>query len=172
MAQLKDTTITGNLTVSGEIDLNKILESSKFFASPSGSSGTPTFRSLTTTDLPVADYVVAKGTSGIWSYWKWNSGLAILIGEKQSTNNWTGNTWGSIYDGCDMSMGNYPFTFSQLPCVTAYVQSCDNNASGYFMISIATNGTMSSSPGMSLVRAAQGTYGHPVLKCLVVGRWK
>ena len=26
--------------------------------------------------LPVADYVVAQGTSGIWTYRKWNSGIA------------------------------------------------------------------------------------------------
>ena len=31
--------------------------------------------------LPVADYVVAQGTSGIWTYRKWNSGLAECWGE-------------------------------------------------------------------------------------------
>ena len=31
--------------------------------------------------LPVADYVIEQGTSGIWTYRKWNSGLAECWGE-------------------------------------------------------------------------------------------
>lgn len=30
--------------------------------------------------LPVADYVVEQGTSGIWTYRKWNSGLSECFG--------------------------------------------------------------------------------------------
>ena len=31
--------------------------------------------------LPVADYVIEQGTSGVWFYRKWNSGLAECWGE-------------------------------------------------------------------------------------------
>lgn len=31
-------------------------------------------------DTRLVDYVVAKGTSGVWSYWKFNSGLCIAMG--------------------------------------------------------------------------------------------
>lgn len=31
-------------------------------------------------DLPVADYIVERGTSGIWTYEKWNSGKAVCWG--------------------------------------------------------------------------------------------
>ena len=34
--------------------------------------------------LPVADYVVEQGTSGIWTYRKWNSGLAEYWGKEQN----------------------------------------------------------------------------------------
>lgn len=33
-------------------------------------------------DLPVADYIVEQGTSGIWTYEKWNSGKAVCWGTK------------------------------------------------------------------------------------------
>lgn len=31
--------------------------------------------------LPVADYIVEQGTSGVWTYRKWNSGVAECWGE-------------------------------------------------------------------------------------------
>ena len=36
-----------------------------------------------TDKLPAADYVVEQGTSGIWTYRKWNSGIAECWGREQ-----------------------------------------------------------------------------------------
>ena len=47
--------------------------------------------------LPVADYVVAQGTSGIWTYRKWNSGIAECW--TTSTLNTTGTFWANVMGG-------------------------------------------------------------------------
>ncbi len=47
--------------------------------------------------LPVADYVVAQGTSGIWTYRKWNSGIAECW--TTSILNTTGTFWANVMGG-------------------------------------------------------------------------
>lgn len=51
----------------------------------------------------VADYVVVQETSGIWTYRKWNSGIAECW--TTSTINTTGTAWANI-------MGGYGFSVS------------------------------------------------------------
>lgn len=46
---------------------------------------------------PVADYVVAQGTSGIWTYRKWNSGISECW--NTSTLTTTGTFWADIMGG-------------------------------------------------------------------------
>ena len=56
---------------------------------------------------PVADYVVAQGTSGIWTYRKWNSGIAECW--TTSTLNTTGTFWADIMGGHGYSVSyNFP----------------------------------------------------------------
>ena len=45
---------------------------------------------------PVADYVVEQGTSGIWTYRKWNSGLSECFGGLNVSPS-SPNTEGSLY---------------------------------------------------------------------------
>ena len=47
--------------------------------------------------LPVADYVVEQGTSGIWTYRKWNSGIAECW--TTSARNTTGTFWANVMGG-------------------------------------------------------------------------
>ena len=47
--------------------------------------------------LPVADYVIEQGTSGIWTYRKWNSGISECW--TTSTLNTTGTFWADIMGG-------------------------------------------------------------------------
>jgi hypothetical protein len=62
-----------------------------------------------------ADYVVAQGTSGIWTYRKWNSGVAECWGS-YSGNIAITKTWGSIYYSDSLTPRiNYPFTFISRP---------------------------------------------------------
>ena len=46
--------------------------------------------------LPVADYIVEQGTSGIWTYRKWNSGIAECWGEVTARASIT-DAFGSMY---------------------------------------------------------------------------
>lgn len=42
------------------------------------------------------DYIIEEGTSGIWTYRKWNSGISECWGNKTGTVN-VNNQWGSSY---------------------------------------------------------------------------
>ena len=53
--------------------------------------------------VPVADYVVAQGTSGIWTYRKWNSGIAECW--TTSTLNTTGTFWANVMGGYGFYVG-------------------------------------------------------------------
>ena len=48
-----------------------------------------------TDKLPAADYVIEQGTSGIWTYRKWNSGIAECWGSYTTTGG--SSTEGSLY---------------------------------------------------------------------------
>ena len=65
--------------------------------------------------VPVADYVVAQGTSGIWTYRKWNSGIAECW--TTSSVNTTGTFWANVMGGHGLYV-NYNFPsglFSSYP---------------------------------------------------------
>lgn len=62
-----------------------------------------------------ADYVVQQGTSGIWTYRKWNSGLAECWGAYNHETA-TKKTWGSMYYSDSLTPRiSYPFTFTSRP---------------------------------------------------------
>ena len=44
----------------------------------------------------IADYVIETGTSGIWTYRKWNSGIAECWGTYTKTGPIT-SAWGNLY---------------------------------------------------------------------------
>ena len=45
------------------------------------------------------DYIVEEGTSGIWTYRKWNSGIAECWGIRSNINESISTTWGNLYTG-------------------------------------------------------------------------
>lgn len=71
------------------------------------------------------DYVVEQGTSGIWTYRKWNSGIAECWGYKSVSGSFS--AWGAWYTfsvvGEDYPTGLFnsaPFSVGQLRCESAY----------------------------------------------------
>ena len=63
----------------------------------------------------IKDYVVEQGTSGIWTYRKWNSGIAECWGIYTMASSCT-LAWGSLYySNKTCSRINYPFTFTIRP---------------------------------------------------------
>ena len=68
----------------------------------------------------LADFVIQQGTSGIWTYRKWKSGIAECWGRK-SVSTAIGNAWGNLYTSESLSALNvsFPFTFASVPTITA-----------------------------------------------------
>lgn len=65
---------------------------------------------------PVTDYVVAQGTSGIWTYRKWNSGIAECW--TTSSLNIKGTAWANIMGGYGFSVNyNFPSVLFSTPPV-------------------------------------------------------
>ena len=63
----------------------------------------------------IKDYIVETGTSGIWTYRKWNSGVAECWGIYTMASSCT-LAWGSLYySNKTCSRINYPFTFTARP---------------------------------------------------------
>ena len=61
------------------------------------------------------DFVIEQGTSGIWTYRKWNSGIAECWGIHTMTSACTA-TWGSLYySNTPCPRIDYPFTFTSRP---------------------------------------------------------
>lgn len=63
----------------------------------------------------LVDYVVEQGTSDIWTYRKWNSGIAECWGKYVYSTS-TSSVWVSpIYVTTPVDRQNYPFTFTSVP---------------------------------------------------------
>ena len=75
------------------------------------------------------DYIVEQGTSGIWTYRKWNSGIAECWGEVQKTTTFT--VWTApIYYGATYT-GRYAYPdglFISAPISQAILKSCGCDA--------------------------------------------
>lgn len=55
----------------------------------------------------IADYIVETGTSGIWTYRKWNSGIAECWGYWTTTSTFP-NAFGGAYESPDSLKKNLP----------------------------------------------------------------
>lgn len=99
----------------------------------------------------IADYVVETGTSGIWTYRKWASGIAECWGNTTYTQSSNFGTWGYSFVSNVISPQAYPFTFVEKPNEIIYVSS--PSGSGW---SLPYNGTASNSGALQVVRSASG----------------
>ena len=120
--------------------------------------------------MPVADdYVVEAGTSGIWTYRKWNSGVSEFWGI--ITHNITGwQSWGSLYEATPKYSASYPANlFIETPrfwaTPVAYGGMCG--------VEIYTGASASSTPDMYLLRPNAGqTNASGSVNFYAKGRWK
>lgn len=64
------------------------------------------------------DYIVAQGTSGIWTYRKWNSGIAECRCKYDVIANCTKEESGIIY--ADVTLPVFPFTFTSVSYINVY----------------------------------------------------
>lgn len=68
------------------------------------------------------DYVVEQGTKGIWTYRKWDSGIAECWGQTHHSVP-TSTAWGNIFVSQELPAQTYPITFSGYPVEVASVST-------------------------------------------------
>ena len=108
------------------------------------------------TPVKVADFVIAQGTSGIWAYRKWNSGIAEAWGISTGTTDAGGIYHASL---------SHPFPYAENPVIaaTAYVAGDWTARIGYVNNTSLT----------SMEFYVHGFGNHSACARLyVIGRWK
>lgn len=144
-------TINGDLTVTGTI-----------------TSNTPAAQSY-----EAADKVVETGTTGIWTWRKWESGVAECWCKK-SVSATISNTWGSLFTSGSLNESNValPFIFKEVPVINV---TLTNNGAGVFLMAAGSWSPPSTTQtgAFELVRGVSSTatnsYGF---NYQVQGRWK
>lgn len=115
-----------------------------------------------------SDYIVDQGTSGIWTYRKWNSGMAEVWGKYYISANCNAG-WGTMVETALIDLPAWPFTFTAIP-VANY--SWDGGGGSAFIERVSptttTGGqTWLARPGNATI-ITLGGYIH----MYVMGRWK
>ena len=145
------------------------------------STGRTSTQTLSVGGSDVADFIVAKGESGSWKYWKWNSGFAVCIhnavlgdGDENFNHNLNQPTWGELYDLPEYTFSAYPFPFAEIPAVYASRIDTDYDAEyNTKMVWIAmSGGSTTVPPRFDIVRPNYSAIGHPRLSMVAIGRWK
>lgn len=122
----------------------------------------------------IVDYVEEQGTSGIWTYRKWNSGIGECYGkivvETTVTNPWgNGFTSGALVN----YVQNFPFEFKELPILNASLMP--NTTGAILMVPGASDiGTTTKKTGaFEIYRGAQSEdIASYILVFSVIGTWK
>lgn len=128
--------------------------------------------SMTLGGVPL-DYIVQQGTSGIWTYRLWNSGIAECWGRKSVSTTIT-TAWGSLFSSGALAGSNVelPFTFKEVPCITV---ALTNNGAGVFLMAAGSWAPPSTTTtgAFELVRGTSSTTSNSYgLNYQVKGRWK
>lgn len=125
-----------------------------------------------------ADYITAKGTTGVWTWRKWASGTAELWGIFSADSLAVNNAWGSVYYGTWMGVTankngrKYPFAFKDAPVViaTPYSPSAD-----FWLLTDSANnvGTPQTyAPAYAIARPNVATVVNPQIHYHVIGKYK
>lgn len=119
-------------------------------------------------DTIPADYVVQTGTSGIWTYRLWNSGVAECWGRLLPTQYTINTAWGALFvkDNAILRQ-DYPFTFKELPVVSMSLYNTVGNCWAY----TGTVGSTTQSPAFGLARGTSGSVTVGV-ELTAIGKWK
>ena len=121
-----------------------------------------------------ADYVVEEGTSGIWTYRKWNSGVSecwcITTPTSIAASTWA--AWGNIYEAKITDVINYPTNlFTSFPTVMA--SATPRSTAGVMGIETSATGDASHTPYFYALRPNKPTATMTVSASIhAIGTWK
>lgn len=114
------------------------------------------------------DYVVEQSITGIWSWRKWNSGIAECWGTLAPASVSITGTWGAIYAKDNaIERQTYPIVFTTVPVVSINLHNTSGNCWHY----TGTQGSASMSPAIGLASGVAGTVTVGA-QITAIGRWK
>ena len=124
-----------------------------------------------------ADYIESQGTTGVWTWRKWASGIAEMWAVFGAESLAIDEAWGSMYFGTwmrsdiNVSARNYPFAFVETPTVSATYMGGGSDA---WLISIfsASDDPLTRAPAYALARPNTATILSPRISYYVVGKYK
>ena len=117
-----------------------------------------------------ADYVVEQGTTGIWTYRKWNSGIAECWGTSEVSNLAITTTWGNLKYGT-LSAISFPSSFfNAVPNLTIFLRS----TSGRVWATQTTNMSSSTTGTIYAIAPESYTAGSTTIYVVMtaIGTWK
>lgn len=117
-----------------------------------------------------ADYVVEQGTSGIWTYRKWSSGIAECWGAQSYSNISVSSAWGSVYESAGQKLTFPSGLFTAAPDYCSITYGGGSEAT----LSIEPFGLPSKTETQTfcLTRAAAATITNAKVQVHAIGRWK
>ena len=129
--------------------------------------GNDTIEKINKTVSNITDFIIEQDTSGIWTYRKWNSGIAECWGKYNFSNITTSSTW-SGYNYVFLDGVNYPTSlFIETP--TLNLTSKITNFPGHVFIGENNSAIETGSMGLSChdSRTISGS-----IQFHAIGRWK
>lgn len=125
------------------------------------------------------DYIESQGTTGVWTWRKWASGIAEMWAVfGADTLAMTAQTWGDLYTASWMGVAinksarQYPFAFVDQPAVTATPIADGANFWCATNTENDTGTSLTHAPAYQCVRASDATLKNPRISYYVVGRYK
>lgn len=134
-------------------------------------------KSLSILGKPVVDFIVEQGTSGIWTYRKWNSGIAECWGRSSGTIDITTQWYHSTEYTSDPIGENYPtaFTFTDIPKLQATLRPTTSGGASWLFSETTSAGvtpTTTYTGDFKIVRPTQATSVGYLIDWYAVGNWK
>lgn len=118
-----------------------------------------------------ADYITAQGTSNGWTYRKWNSGIAECWRDL-SVSTACSTAVGSWYRTAALSVGAYPFTFTEAPNLQMTFETFAGT-SGLVWSAGASSSTPKTKPAdIYIIRMTSATSITGKLHYYAIGKWK
>lgn len=157
---------SGKTSVGNSVESGSSYNTSDGGASGSGSGG-----------AAGADYITAQGTTGVWTWRKWASGIAEMWAVFGAESLAIDEAWGSLYFGTwmrsdvNVSAREYPFAFVETPTISATYMGGGSDA---WLVSIfsASDDLLTRAPAYALARPNTATILAPRISYHVIGKYK